>query len=54
MLRMLFGRFVAVLTFSALAVPFASAQAGGASGAVAITVVDPTGSVGGGCGARTT
>ncbi len=40
-----FGSLVAVLILLALAVPSAWAQAGGASGSVAVTVVDPTGSV---------
>src|ERR1051326_1843267 len=44
MARRLFGSLVAVIWF-ALAVPFAWGQAGGASGSVAVTVVDPTGSV---------
>jgi hypothetical protein len=45
MVRSVFGSLVAVLILFALAVPFAWAQAGGASGSVAVTVVDPTGSV---------
>jgi hypothetical protein len=45
MTQRLFGNLVAVLLLLCLAVPFAWAQAGGASGSVAVTVVDPTGSV---------
>ena len=44
-MRRLSGSLAAVLILFALAVPFAWGQAGGASGAINVTVVDPTGSV---------
>ena len=44
-MQRLLGSLAAVLILCALAVPFAWGQAGGASGAVTVTVVDPTGSV---------
>lgn len=45
MARRFFGGLVALLIFLALTIPFAWGQAGGANGSVAVTVVDPTGSV---------
>lgn len=44
-MRRLFGSLAALLILSVLAVPFAWAQAGGNTGSVTVTVVDPSGSV---------
>src|SRR5690242_19260247 len=45
MARRLFGSLAAVLTLFTITVPSAWAQAGGASGSIAVTVVDATSSV---------